>query len=311
MKHKLLNAVMLLVVIVLAIGVYFASRPKPKVVKPPLTALNSAQIHTITIEKPGHKILELERHKGVWSFTTPIKVQASSANIQSILSVATAECQSEIQPSQVKLANLGLASPKYSVSFNDTKIEIGGTEPLKFRRYAMTGGRICLITDPSAPGLGSENYANLVSTALVPTGRTLVKIAIPGYTVTHRSGTAKEPAGWKLAPADPEAAKNAASTLAQAWQNAHALWNTLMSASTKVPAKAEYATLTFKDGSTLRYLVATRKPQLKLQRPGIGIEFDLSGTETAKLLQPAPETKPKKADEKASPVTPKTAGARK
>lgn len=322
MKRKILNLVMLAVVIALAIGVYFASRPKHTAPKPPLTALNSTTINSIAIERPKHKTLTLKRADGRWRFTAPIKVQASSANINSILAVATAPCEQQLKTKNVKLANLGLAPPKYSVTFNKTKVDIGMVEPLKYLRYARVGGKICLISNPSAPGLGSQDYANLVSTALVPAGRTLVKIAIPGYTATRNAQSAarestkaktgsKTASEWVLSPAGSALAKDAADKLAKAWQDANALWNTRVTGKTKAPAKTEYATLYFKDGGKLRYEIAKRTPQLKLERRDIGIEYGLSGTETAKLLEPAKATTISKAEQPKHSATRSTAGKKK
>ncbi|MDN5873462.1 MAG: DUF4340 domain-containing protein [Sinobacteraceae bacterium] len=281
MKRKILNLVMLVVVIVLAVGVYLATQKKAKPPKPPLTALNSATIDAISIKNPGHKTLALKRKDGQWKITSPFKAVANNANVNSILSVATSACQSEIKPAEVTLSKLGLKPPKYSILFNKTRVDVGMVEPLKYRRYAMVGDKICLISNPSAPGLGSQSYANLVSTALVPPGKTLVKIEIPGYTASLDNSSGK----WSLTPTAPKAAKDAANILATAWKNTHAMWNATTPANTKPPDNTHSATLHFKDGSSEQFLVVARKPQLKLRRSDIGIDFTVSKAKADKLLQ--------------------------
>ncbi|MDN5875015.1 MAG: DUF4340 domain-containing protein [Sinobacteraceae bacterium] len=302
MKRKLLNLLMLVVVIVLAIGVYFASQKSAQPPKPPLTPLNAAKIDTISIEKPGHKTLALKRSKGQWRLTAPIKVEANNANVNSILAVATSPCETSIKPSQVTLSDLGLKPAKYSILFNQTRVDIGAIEPLKYRRYAMVDDTICLISNPSAPGLGSENYANLVSTALIPTGKTLVKISLPGHTAVKNAKSGK----WSLAPADPKVAKDAAQQLAKAWQQAHAMWNALTPGTAKAPAKPLQVTLSFKDGSQIVYRVASEKPQLKLRRSDIGIDYTVSKAEGGKLLAVA-KPKPASGGSTAKPASAATA----
>ncbi|HEX7381914.1 MAG TPA: hypothetical protein VF265_07120 [Nevskiaceae bacterium] len=291
MKRTVLNLVMVVVIAILAIGIYFASRPKPHVKKAALTSLNSAQVDRITVSQPDHPELVMTRTKGRWNLVKPIQAQASSVNVMSILAIATSVCQEQIKPREVKLANLGLQPPEYTVQFDDTKVAIGMMEPLKFRRYAMVGDRICIIANPSAPGLGSENYAGLVSTSLVPDGEELVKIQIPGYTAA-RTGKKGE---WQLSPSAPGLEKNAAATLAEAWQTGRSTWNTQAPAAASPDEAGDKVILSFKNGKQERFTIASRKPRLKLVRSDIGIEYNLSAAEAASLLSPAREPPPKPA----------------
>lgn len=281
MNRKYLNFVMIGVAAALGAGVYYGAQKKAVAPKPPLTALNTATIHTLTIENQG-KTLKLERSKHGWQFTAPFRAAANDANVASILSVAATPCERELPLKGLKLAELGLDPPHYSVTFDTEKVQVGETEPLKYRRYALVGGHVCLISDPSAPGLGSENYANLVSAQLVPPGPTLVKIEIPGYTATFDAGAKS----WSLSPAGTRLAPDAAQKLADAWQGAHALWNTLSPATPD--AHDEIATLAFSDGSSVHFSVTAHKPQLKLVRADLGIAYAVSPAEEDKLLKPAP-----------------------
>lgn len=283
MNRKYLNFAMIGVAAALGAGVYFAAQKKVEPPKPPLTALNTATIHTITIENKG-KTLKLERTQHGWRFTAPFQAAANDANVASILSVAVSPCERALKPQDVKLPELGLDPPHYSVTFDTEKVAIGATEPLKYRRYALVDGRICLISNPSAPGLGSEDYANLVSTQLVPADRKLVKIQIPGYTATFDAGAKT----WSLSPAGTDLAQDAALKLADAWQGVHALWNALAS---DADTHGQDVTLGFSDGSTVRFTIAAHKPQLKLVRADLGIAYAVSPAEGDKLLKPAPAQK--------------------
>lgn len=302
MKRTVLNLVMVVIVAILAIGIYFASRPKSQPKKPALTSLNAAQVDRITVTQPDHPELVLTRTKGRWKLVKPIQAPASDANVMSILAIATSVCQQQIKPDEVKLANLGLQPPEYTVRFDDTKVDIGMMEPLKYQRYAMVGDRICTIASPSAPGLGSENYAGLVSTSLVAQGSKLARIQIPGYTV-ERSGAKGL---WTLSPKPAGLDKDAADTLANAWQTARSTWNTLAPPKPQSTEPDQEITLTFEDGGQERFAIATRKPHLKLVRRDIGIEYHLSAADAAMLLSPAraPAPKPASPATTAAPVAP-------
>lgn len=279
MKRAGLNLILALVLIVLGVAVYF-SQKKPPPPKPPLTTLNSADIQSVTVDVPKHKAIKLEKSKsGYWALTEPVQAPADPEEVDGLLNVATSPCEEKIALSDVKLANLGLAPPKYTLQFDKTHIDAGEIEPLKYSRYVMTDGHICLISDPSSQALNGD-YSSLVSKRLVPAGSTITAIDLPQLKIS-RTADGKS---WTADPADPKAAKDAAQKLADAWAGATAGWNKPVTAADKTPAHAEYATLHFKNGHALKFLIAKRAPQLVLEREDIGVRYSLSEQDVRTLL---------------------------
>lgn len=288
MKRASLNLILALVLIALGVAVYFSQKKAPPP-KPPLTTLNSAAIRTVTLDVPKHKAIKLEKSKsGQWVLTQPVQARADPEEVNGLLNVATLPCKEKIALSEVKLANLGLAPPRYTLQFDKTRIDAGEIEPLKYSRYVKTGDRICLIRNPSAPALNGD-YSSLVSKQLLPTGSTITGIDLPKLKIS-RSADGK---AWAVDPADPKAAKDAAQKLADAWAGARSGWNKPVTAADKTPALAEYATLHFKNGRMLKFLIAERAPQLVLERADIGVRYALSKQDVSTLLslQKAPVEK--------------------
>lgn len=311
MKRAGLNLILALVLIVLGVAVYFSQKSAPVPSKPPLTALNSASIQSITVSVPKHKTIKLEKGKsGGWSLTQPVQTRADPEAVNGLLNVATSPCVEKIALSGVKLADFGLDPPKYTLQYDKTLIEGGEMEPLNYNRYVMTGGHICVISNPSSQAL-SGDYSGLVSKLLVPPGSTITAIDLPKLKISRNS----DGKGWTVDPADPEAAKDAAQELADAWASARSNWNNPVAAAAETPANAEYATLHFKNGHALKFLIVIKSapqtksaptPQLELEREDIGVRYSMPDQDVKALLslQKAPvKQKPAAAPAAAEPHT--------
>lgn len=291
MKRTGLNLILALILIGLGLAVYFSQKKTPPP-KPPLTALKQSAIHSISLTAPKHPTVTLSRNKaGHWALTAPVKVAADQDNVNSLLSIATLPCQTKIPLKGLDLKNFGLASPKYTLVFDKTaRIEAGAVEPLKYRRYVKTGNHVCLITDPSSQALKGD-YSSLVSQHLVPKGRTITAIDLPGTKVS-RSADGKH---WTVTPADPKMAQDAPQKLAANWVGATSSWNKLIPKGRKVDAGKDTVTLHYKNGPSTQFVIVKRKPMLVLDRKAIGIRYTLTKLDVKKLLRLAPAPVKKKA----------------
>lgn len=302
MKRKRLNLILAAVAVALVAAVYF-SQKKPPPKGPPLTALKADQIDRIVLHHPGQPDIVLQKNAGAWALTAPVQVAADSYQVNSLLDIASEEAKTSFDPKTVKLADLGLDPPGMSLSLNDVKIDFGGVEPLNFKRYVEVQGKIALIDDPPGTVLDSD-YSDLVSKSLLPPAAKLVKLALPGLTLT-RTADGKS---WTADPADPKAGADAAQKLVDAWSGAQSLWNAMTPADAKPPAKPETATLTFADGHTLTFDIVSRQPQLVLERPDLKLRYSLSKEDDDRLFKLAQaEQEAAKKDDTAGTAPPKTA----
>lgn len=287
MKRTRLNLVLAVVVAGLGAAIFFSQKPEEK--KPPLTTLVPENISHVTIEHPGAAAIKLEKHNGVWMLVEPVKTEADKLEVNGILALATLERKTTLDPADVKLADLGLDPPQYSVTLDGQKLLLGTLEPLQFQRYIKLGETIALTDDPPSAAL-DQDYSDLVNKSIVPEGGELARIEIPKLTL-EKAADGK----WFLSPPDPAAGADQMEKLAQSWKNAKSLWNERDANAGQ--AKGDVAMITLKDGRTLKFLVVSRDPQLVLERADLGVKFNLSKALADELLKlPEPPPPPKAAD---------------
>lgn len=291
MKQARLNLILMAIVLVLAGALYFGQKKEPPKGQP-LTALKMEAIGKLTLHHPNAADIVAEKKDGKWALTAPVQVAADPYELSSLLNVATAETKSSIDPKDVKkLADLGLDPPGFSLTLNDTRVDFGGTEPLNYHRYVMTGGKIALVDDPPASALDAD-YSDLVAKTLLPLGAEVSTISVPGLKVA-RSADGKS---WTADPADPKAGSDELQKFVDAWTGARALWNAAMPADAKPVANQQTAVVTLKDGSSLSFNIAGRDPQLVLERADLKVQYDLAKSDADKLLKlpqpPAPPATP-------------------
>jgi hypothetical protein len=285
MRRARLNIALGLVLAGLAAGVYFSRETEEK--KPPLTTLVADNITSAKLEHPDSPAIKLEKKGTTWWITEPVEAEADPLEINSILGVSSFEQRKTLEPSAVKLADLGLDPPQFSVTLNETKLLFGGLEPIQFQRYIKVGDAIVLTDDPPNSAL-DKDYSDLVNKAIVPQGE-IQKIEVPGLTLE------KSPDGkWFVSPPDPSATTDQMQKLADGWKNARSLWNEL-DVNAK-DAKGDPVTITLKD-RTLEFVIVNREPQLQLVRPDVGVRFNLSKALTDELLKlPPPPAEGKAAE---------------
>lgn len=290
MKRLYLNLVLLLALCALGTAVWLAQEKDIKGL--PLTALKQSDVSRISIQHRGKPELKLEKKDGQWHLTAPVQAPADKFEVNGILALADLEVASHFT-SEVNLAELNLAPPKYSVTLNDTRIDLGGTEPIKFRRYVASGDVLGLIDDPPSAAL-DEDYSDLIAKNIVPEGAELARIALPGKLRLERDGDGK----WIRADAG-DARPEQLSDLAESWRNARAMWNAAETEENP-ESDAETVQLTLNNGEEIHLVVHAREPQLILSRPDLKLRYTLSKSLASDLLQ-LPVEKPDAAEPESEP----------
>lgn len=272
MNRTLLNGVLALTVLGLGTAVYLANRKTDAL--SPLTALKADAIQTIRIEHPGAPAIAMEKNNGQWRLTAPVQADVDALEANGVIALASFDAQQTLDPATVNPKELGLDPPRYAVTFNDQKIEIGGEEPIQYRRYARVGNTIALIANPPSAGLDAD-YSDLISKQLVPSGAEIQSVE----TATLRLTRSADGKSWVTGAAHKSASADARQKLADAWRDARAMWNGAM----PEDAKGERVTLKTSTG-VLTFLITQREPQLILARPDLKVSYTLSGELTKELL---------------------------
>lgn len=263
MTRTQLNLALLVVVAGLGTAVWFAQEQEEK--GPPLTALTPDAITRIAVEHPGKPAIRVEKQGERWALVEPVRSATDKYEIGGILALAELERKSTLDAG-VDRAELGLQPPAYTVTLNDTRIALGGSEPIKFRRYVETGGVVGLVDDPPSAALDAD-YSDLISKSLLPDGASLQKIELPGLLLE------KNAEGAWTSPQQGEATPAQLAQLAESWRGATALWN---AADAPEGSQGDAVKLTLADGAVIELVVQARDPQLVLARKDLHVRYTLS-----------------------------------
>lgn len=314
MSRTYLNLSLLVVAAGLGAAVWFSQ--KKEEVGPPLTALKQSAITRIALEYPGKPAIKLEKKDGKWRLTEPVQAETDSFEVNGILGVAELEVKAKIDAGADK-AELELEPPKYTVTLDDTKVAFGGSEPIKFRRYVLSGGVLGVVDDPPSAALDAD-YSDLVSKAVVPEGSELSRIELPGLVLEKNAD------GVWTSPQQGAAKPAQVTKLAESWKNARAIFNSAEPAPEaaepmdepkaaakpatksvpKTAAKSSAAVepekapkgdpvkLTLADGKVIDLIIVARDPQLVLARPALHVHYTLSEALVAELFKIPEEPKP-------------------
>ena len=292
MKRSHLNLALLVVAGGLGASLWFGQKKEVK--GPPLTPLQQDAITRIAVEHPGKPAIRLEKKGQAWFLTEPVQSATDKYEIGGILSLADLEVKSRLD-ADVDRKALELDPPRYSVTLDDTRIDLGGAEPIKYRRYVSSGGVIGLVDDPPSAALDPD-YSDLVSKALIPEGANLKRIELPGGLTLEKD----KDGAWTSAQQG-DAAPAQVAQLAESWRNANAMWN---AAEPAEGSKGDAVKLTLDDDRTIDLVVVARDPQLVLSSKALGVRYTLSKALVDELFHipppPAPaETPPQ--EPKAAP----------
>lgn len=273
-----------LALIVLGLGVLLWLDAGDKRATPPITALTPEQIKTIAIDFPKAPSLKLARSNGHWRITAPVKARAETSEIKPILRIAAAVPTHSYAASEMNLAEIGLDKPEQILHLNGVKIALGGSESLHHNRYARVADKIYLIKDPIKSVIDAD-YSDLVALALLPEDSKIIRLQTPKFTLTPT-----DKGGWQVSPETEDKGADDAQWTIGAWQDVQALW--IKPADNKQKSQGNISVQTA-DGSSHKFELIARKPQLILRAPAVGVDYHVGANQAAPLLDmqhPHPDT---------------------
>lgn len=277
MNRSYLNLGLAVVVAGLGVAVWLSQKQEDQ--GPALTALKQDAITNIVIEHPAEPTIRLEKYDGQWRLTEPVQASADSLEVGGILSLAELEVKKQFDAG-VDLKQLELDPPRYRVTLDDVRIDIGGTEPIQYRRYVSSGEAIGVVDDPPSAALDAD-FSDLISKSVVPEEGELKKIELPGLLLE------KSAEGAWTSPQQGEATAAQLAQLVESWKNARAMWN---AAEPLEGSSGDTVKLTLVDGSVIDLIVHARDPQLVLARPELRVRYTLSKALVQELFELPPPT---------------------
>ncbi len=147
MNRKAVNLGLFGLVLLLALVAYFEPGIKQAAEKIPLTNLKPEEVDFIRISDNRGRDLVMERVQGRWQMRSPFKKPADEQRIRQLLNITTTRSFSRFALPEAQLAEFGLDPAPIHLQLNETRLEIGGNEPVQFRRYVRVGDQLHLISN--------------------------------------------------------------------------------------------------------------------------------------------------------------------
>jgi hypothetical protein len=278
-RPQLINLALLAVVTVLGLTVWLIPEERPAE-PPPLTALDPSGITRVWLQN-RHGELELRKGETGWEMTTPYRVAANTPRIELLLGIAAAKSLGQFPLPGDRLAEFGLDPPLATLELDQTRIEVGGTDPLQHRRYLRIGDTLHLINDRFPQHL-LATPEEFIDPALVSAGPKLIAIHTPDWQLRQ-----EQDGKLVLEPPQPGLSMDDLNRRFDQWRSARAI-AVLPAPSGKGDGEIE---LRLSDAQPLRFRILKRGEELLLVRPDLGLAYRLpDGSDL--LDPPTPETTP-------------------
>ena len=179
-KINILNLVLSIIVISLAVFIYFSEEESFKLDR--LTKVDTSHIKTIEINHNRNKTTIIKQDSG-WSITQPVLIAANSFRLNSILKLLNAPVHNKYPLSEINKSSFGLANPTTAILFDDIAIHFGIINPATGLRYIQLNDSIYTIEDVYYP-LISSHFGTLVSLNLLPGNSTIEKLVLLNQTIS-------------------------------------------------------------------------------------------------------------------------------
>lgn len=214
--RPLINLALLAVVLALgALAWLGADSGKDSVAR--LTGLEPEDVAGIRIERGADSTVLLERAEGTWMLRQPYGLPADPQRVQRLLGVLSARSHRRLRPPADRLGEYGLTDPLLRVAVGGLTLEVGGTEPLRHRRYVRSGPEVHLIDDVHLPVLLGRPESFLDHRLLGADPR-ISALETPAFRI--------EPGDrgqWRIEPPQPAVSADRLTAWIDRWRHARAL----------------------------------------------------------------------------------------
>ena len=112
-----------------------------------LTNIDPSAIHTISIQRKNADSIVMSLVGDQWKITSPIQALALPSKVERLLKISQINVTTEYPLESQSLERFNLIRPNIKVSFNNTMLSIGNTEPVQHRRYVANTTSLFLVDD--------------------------------------------------------------------------------------------------------------------------------------------------------------------
>lgn len=147
MKLSRINLLLGAAVALLAVFTGFSLMPGKDLASMRLTERDPGSLRHIRIDRGNGNVLVFERTLTNWHMTIPHNQAADTDKLRAVARIAAAPSRRRFAVKDADPAELGFSPPPVRLQLDGELLEIGGTEPIRRRRYVRIGEWIHLIDD--------------------------------------------------------------------------------------------------------------------------------------------------------------------
>ena len=273
MKARIwLNGALALLVLGLALLAWFKPQPAPRA-EFRLSALTAPQISRITIRKPGHDAIVLEKGPSGWRLTAPFSARAETRLAERLLDILAAA--SERRFPATDLDRFGLDAPLGELSLNRQTFAFGGQNPLTGEQYVATGGYVYLVPPGFFAGV-LKAPSDFAARRLFTGNENPVGFDFPDLKLTRNDGR------WAVSPPHPDWGPDRINRWADEWR----LASSLVTQPADRSRGGEPLTIRLEDGRLIPMSIAQRAPEFVLVREDENLEYHFPRDVGKRLLDP-------------------------
>ena len=270
-KINILNLVLSIIVITLAIVIYYSEEPNIQLDR--LTDSDVNSINSIIIQNNKNEATLIKKTER-WEFTQPISVAANNFRINSLLKLLNAPVHNQYPIDEVNLADTGLEKSATKISFDGQEITFGIDNAATGLRYIQLNNYVYTIEDVYYP-LISSNFSTLVSFNLLPNDSHIKKLILKNQTITKDS-----PGLWQ---SNIDMTADNINKAIDDWKHAQAFG---VHEYIKREELGEVFIYLENEQEPITYIIADDDPWLILARPELGLEYHLNIEAYNNLITP-------------------------
>ena len=270
-KINILNLVVFIIVITLAVVIYYSEEPNTQLDR--LTEIDANSISSIYIQhNKNHTVLTKNGQR--WEITQPISIAANSFRISSLTKLLNAPIHSQYPVDEVNLADIGIEKSATKISFDGQEIIFGINNAATQLRYIQLNNSVFTIEDVYYPFI-SSNFSTLVSFNLLPNDSRIKKLILKNQTIT------KNLMGfWQ---SNVEQTADNLNKIIDDWTNTQAFG---VHEYIEREILGEVFIYLENTQEPITYIIADDDPWLILARPELGLEYHLNIEAYNKLIIP-------------------------
>ena len=213
-----------------------------------------------------------------WTLTAPVRLPADPALVDALLEdLAEARAPARYPASALDAKAVGLDAPSLLLEVDAARYAFGGTEPINYRRYVQHDDQVLLLNDLLYFRI-SQGWANLADKRLLPRDSRIVKLELPGVTLSVDAAGKRS-----LAPDDPQVSADALGALLDAWTLQSAM--ELQRLDPEVVAQATLRVTLAGQPQPIEFKVLPSQEGLRLARADLGVEYRFPADARAALLE--------------------------